>query len=147
METHTQSQQLVVFTIGGEQYALPISGVQEIIRYSDPRSAASADPSVRGILSLRGRIVPVLDIAGRLGVSSALSERSKIVILEHETRALGVIVDDVDEVLTVEAEQLDEAPGADTTLIEAIAKLGDRLIVVLRAGTILGSVDPALAVA
>ncbi len=147
METHTESRQLVVFTLGGEPYALPITDVQEIIRYSEPRSAPSTDPLVRGVLNLRGRIVPVIDIAGRLGVSSTVSDHAKIVILEDDLRATGVIVDDVDEVLTIEPDELDEAPGADTTLIESIAKLGERLIVVLRPGTMLATANTSLAAA
>lgn len=60
--------QLVIFKLGGEEYALPIKHVQEIIRYTQPRSVASAEPWVRGVLSLRGHIVPVYDLADRLVV-------------------------------------------------------------------------------
>ena len=57
---------MVAFTLGGEQYALPIKQVQEIIRYQEPRSVASNDYSVQGVISLRGQIVPVHDLASRL---------------------------------------------------------------------------------
>jgi purine-binding chemotaxis protein CheW len=68
MSDQTHARQLVVFTRGAEQYALPIQQVQEIIRYRQPRSVASNDDSVRGVISLRGRMVPVHDLAGRLVV-------------------------------------------------------------------------------
>ncbi|HTU84983.1 MAG TPA: chemotaxis protein CheW [Solirubrobacteraceae bacterium] len=138
-------RQLVVFTLGTEQYALPIQQVHEIIRYAEPRSVASRADWVRGVISLRGRIVPVYDLASRLGLQSELTEQTKIVIVEVGSETAGVIVDGVEEVLTVEDEQLQEAPGADTTLIESIAKIGDRLVVLLKASAVLSAPDLALA--
>jgi purine-binding chemotaxis protein CheW len=145
MAEETNANQLVVFTLGEEQYALPIKQVQEIIRYTQPRSVASTDYWVRGVLNLRGRIVPVYDLAARLGVSSELGEETKIVIVETGAQTVGVIVDGVDEVLTVEEQQLDKAPGADPELVDAIAKIGDRLIVLLNPTTLFGTLDLAAA--
>jgi purine-binding chemotaxis protein CheW len=136
MSEETQARQLVVFTLGAEHYALPIQQVHEIIRYSQPRSVASRADWVRGVISLRGRIVPVYDLAAHLGVTSELSEETKIVIVETETETAGVIVDDVEEVLTVEDHQIEAVPGADGTLIESIAKVGDRLVVLLKPNAI-----------
>lgn len=138
-------RQLVVFTLGTEQYALPIQQVHEIIRYSEPRSVASRADWVRGVISLRGRIVPVYDLAARLGLPSELSEHTKIVIVEAGSETAGVIVDGVEEVLTVKDEELQEAPGADTTLIDSIAKIGDRLVVLLKTSAIFSGPDLALA--
>jgi purine-binding chemotaxis protein CheW len=136
MPDETQARQLVVFTLGSEQYALPIQQVHEIIRYTQPRSVAARDAWVRGVISLRGRIVPVYDLAARLGVSSELTEQTKIVIVEAGDETAGVIVDDVEEVMTVEDRQIEEIPGADATLIDSIAKIGDRLVVLLKSSTI-----------
>ena len=110
-QTRTEPRQLVVFTLGAEQYALPIKQVKEIIRYTQPRSVASNDYSVQGVISLRGQIVPVYDLASRLGASSELGEHSKIVIVETAEQTVGVIVDAVDEVLTVEDDQLEASPA------------------------------------
>src|ERR1700761_488118 len=131
-------RQLVVFTLGIEQYALPIQQVHEIIRYSEPRSVASRVPWVRGVISLRGRILPVFDLASRLGVACDPGAHAKIVIVEAGEESAGLIVDGVEEVLTVLEEQIEEVPGADTTLIESIAKIGDRLIVLPKSSTIFG---------
>jgi purine-binding chemotaxis protein CheW len=136
MSEETQARQLVVFTLGAEHYALPIQTVHEIIRYTEPRSVASRAHWVRGVISLRGRIVPVYDLAAHLGVTSELSEQTKIVIVETEDETAGVIVDDVDEVLTIEDAQIEEVPGADGALIDSIAKVGDRLVVLLKPGAI-----------
>lgn len=139
MSDETHARQLVVFTLGSEQYALPIEQVHEIIRYDEPRSVASPIAWVRGVISLRGRIVPVYDLAARLGLESELSEATKIVIVESGDETAGVIVDEVEEVLTVEDTDFEEVPGADTELVESIAKLGDRLVVLLKPSTIFGS--------
>ncbi len=145
MPDATNSRQLVVFTLGSEHYALPIHQVHEIIRYSEPRSVASRADWVRGVISLRGRIVPVYDLATRLGVPSELTEETKIVIVEAGSETAGVIVDGVEEVLTVQDEQLQEAPGADTTLIDSIAKVDSRLVVLLKPSAIFSEPDVALA--
>lgn len=145
MPDASNPRQLVVFTLGTEHYALGIQQVHEIIRYSEPRSVASRVDWVRGVISLRGRIVPVYDLAARLGVPSELTEQTKIVIVEAGNETAGVIVDGVEEVLTVEDEHMQDAPGADTTLIDSIAKIGNRLVVLLKAGAIFA--DPELPVA
>jgi purine-binding chemotaxis protein CheW len=139
MSEATTARQIVVFTLGSEHYALPIQEVHEIIRYTEPRSVASRADWVRGVISLRGRIVPVYDVAARLGISSELTEDTKIVIVAAGSETAGVIVDSVEEVLTVEKNQFEEAPGADTTLIESIARVGERLIVLLTLNTIFAS--------
>ncbi|MGO9899446.1 MAG: chemotaxis protein CheW, partial [Solirubrobacteraceae bacterium] len=129
----------------GEQYALPIQQVQEIIRYTQPRPVASSDQWVRGVLNLRGKIVPVYDLAARLGVATEVSEQSKIVIVEAGSETTGVIVDEVDEVLTVEAQQFEQAPSADPTLVDSIVKVGERLVVLLAPATIFPDVELAAA--
>src|SRR5262245_6544979 len=101
MSTSDSTRQLVIFSLGEEEYALPITRVQEIIRYTEPRGVASPVAWVRGVINLRGKIVPVCDLALRLGLPSDRREGAKIVIVETETGTAGVIVDDVDEVLTV----------------------------------------------
>ena len=145
MTDHSNSRQLVVFNLGCEQYALPIHQVHEIIRYSEPRAVASRAAWVRGVISLRGRIVPVFDLAARLGVESEMSEHAKIVIVESADDTAGVIVDSVEEVLTVTNDQIEAVPGADMTLIDAIAKIGERLVVLLTPTTILDGAEPAAA--
>jgi purine-binding chemotaxis protein CheW len=136
MSEQANHQQLVVFTLGTEHYALPIQAVNEIIRYAEPRSVASRTDWVRGVISLRGRIVPVYDVAARLGITSELTEQSKIVIVEAGAETAGVIVDTVEEVLTVSNDQIEEAPGADSSMIEAIVRIDERLIVLLTLSTI-----------
>ncbi len=145
MSEQADQRQLVVFTLGAEHYALPIQSVHEIIRYAEPRSVASRTDWVRGVISLRGRIVPVYDVAARIGIASELSEDSKIVIVEAGTETAGVIVDSVEEVLTVSDDQIEAAPGADSTMIESIVRIDDRLVVLLTLATIFESAELAFA--
>jgi purine-binding chemotaxis protein CheW len=128
--SNDSTMQLVVFSLGEEEYALPITHVQEIIRYTEPRGVASQTPWVKGVISLRGKIVPVYDLASRLGLDCS-GVASKIVMVESGDQMAGVIVGDVEEVLTLTHEDLDEVPAAGAACIQAIAKVGDRLVVLL----------------
>jgi purine-binding chemotaxis protein CheW len=124
-------QQLVVFSLGTEEYGLPITQVQEIIRYSQPRTIPSSPLSVRGVINLRGKIIPVCDLKQRLALDAGDSAESKIVIVEAGSVTAGLVVDEVEEVLTVEDDQLEDAPTSDGGYISAVAKVGDRLLVLL----------------
>ena len=128
----TSSQQLVVFSLGTEEYALPIGTVSEIIRFTEPRTVASEAAWIRGVIGLRGKIIPIFDLAARMALG-ADSEPGKIVIVETGTGQVGVMVDEVEEVLTVSAAQLEPVPTANTESIEAIAKIEDRLVILLNA--------------
>ncbi|HEY0343587.1 MAG TPA: chemotaxis protein CheW [Solirubrobacteraceae bacterium] len=128
--SHDSNLQLVVFSLGEEEYALPITHVQEIIRYTEPRGVASQTPWIKGVISLRGKIVPVYDLASRLGLQTS-TDAYKIVIVESGDDMAGVVVGDVEEVLTVTSADLDEVPAAGAACIQAIAKVGDRLVVLL----------------
>ena len=124
------SDQLVVFLLGGERYGVPIDKVQEIIRYSATRSVASDDPRTRGVINLRGRIIPVLDLSSSLGVGRSESGAGNIVIVEAGSAILGILVDEVDEVLSISGDQIEDLPSA-SGCRGRIAKTDDGMIVVL----------------
>jgi purine-binding chemotaxis protein CheW len=125
------AQQLVVFSLGSEEYALPIGSVHEIIRYTEPRTVASDAAWIRGVIGLRGKIIPIFDLASRMELETVDSEPGKIVIVESGNGQVGVMVDEVEEVLTVTGEQLEDVPSANSDSIEAIAKIEDRLVILL----------------
>jgi purine-binding chemotaxis protein CheW len=127
----TTSQQLVVFSLGSEEYALPIGSVHEIIRFTEPRTVASEAAWIRGVIGLRGKIIPIFDLASRMALDITESEAGKIVIVESGTGQVGVMVDEVEEVLTVSSDQLEDVPSANSDSIEAIAKIEDRLVILL----------------
>jgi purine-binding chemotaxis protein CheW len=137
MPVATDTRQLVVCALGAEEYGLPIAQVREIVRYAEPRPVASELPWMRGVIGLRGRLVPVHDLAARLGI--AAGERSaptapppsaKLVIVEAGGEPVGLIVDDVLEVRTVAAEQIEPVPSGSGE----IARVGERLVLLLDAG-------------
>jgi purine-binding chemotaxis protein CheW len=133
------TRQLVVFRLAGEHYALPIASVIEIIRHTRPRSIVASDPWVRGVIGLRGKIIPIFDLAARFGLPAGEdAETDKIVIVDTATGPIGVTVEEVDEVLTITSDQVEPVPsgGADNGLDE-IVRLGDRLVILLDPTTLL----------
>ena len=127
----TTQHQIVVFRLGEEEYAFGVADVHEIIGPAAPRPVSSPDPWVRGIISLRGRIVPVLDLATRLGVEADTPADHKIVIIEAAGGVAGVVVDDVVGVLTVADAQIEELPVAADGGLAAVVNLGNRVIALL----------------
>jgi purine-binding chemotaxis protein CheW len=143
MSSAQLAQRLVVFSLGEEEYALPITQVQEIIRYTEPRAVASEAAWIRGVISLRGKIIPVCDLAARLGLGAERAGDANIVVVETSAGTAGVIVDEVQEVLSIEPDQLEAVPAGGTEIIEAICKIGDRLVVLLNAEGIFTGVQAA----
>jgi purine-binding chemotaxis protein CheW len=127
--------QLVVFALGDEEYGLPITQVQEIIRFSEPRTIPNPHAAIRGVINLRGRILPVCDLKFQLNVGSdeVTDEASKIVIVESHSGSAGLIVDGVNEVMTVTEDQLEPEAGSQDGYLNGIAKVDERLIVLLDA--------------
>jgi purine-binding chemotaxis protein CheW len=105
--------------------------VHEIIRFTEPRTVTSEVAWIRGVIGLRGKIIPIFDLAARMQLDGAGSEPGKIVIVETGTGQVGVMVDEVEEVLTVSSDQLEDVPTANSETIEAIAKIEDRLVILL----------------
>jgi purine-binding chemotaxis protein CheW len=125
-------RQLVVFSLSGQEYALPIRSVGEILNYTQPRSVVSSERGVRGVISLRGRIIPVFDLAERFLLPPATgSEPQKIAIVETSHGPAGVIVHGVDEVIAVMPDQFQSTPTGAPAGVESSVKLGDRLILVV----------------
>src|SRR5918999_4235568 len=137
--SETTAQQLVVFTLGSEEYALPIAAVHEIIRYTQPRAVSSDDAWINGVIGLRGKIIPIFDLAARMGLHQTGVEQGKIVIVESGSGQVGVMVNEVEEVLTVTSAQLEDVPSANRDSIEAIAKIGDRLVFLLNHDGLFGN--------
>ena len=134
---------LVVFILGGERYALPIEQVREIIRHQPPRRIAARVPWVAGVIGLRGAIVPVCEIAARIGARPARTDEPKIVVVDLRGGPAGVIVDGVDQVVEVPQERLRPVPPeVSGALVRAIATLDGELVMVLDAERVLAGVVP-----
>ena len=88
-----------------------------------------------------GEVVPVLDLGLRLGLAFEPGDEQKIVILEAESGTAGVVVDEVEEVLMVDDEQLDDLPGTGAEASDKVAKIDDRLVMLLDADRLLGGIE------
>jgi purine-binding chemotaxis protein CheW len=125
--------QAVVFVLGGDEYALPIGQVQEVINYTEPRSISSDVSWVRGVINLRGSTLPVCDLGARLGRPGDRAASGRIVVVQSDDGPAGLVVDDVREVLTIYPDQLEDLTVTRDPAITAIAKLGERLVVLVDA--------------
>jgi purine-binding chemotaxis protein CheW len=125
------ASQLVVFSLGVERYALPVVRLLEVVDHAELRPLPFADPSIEGVLSVRRELIPVCDLARRLQVSAPRADDSVIVIVKIATRTVGLTVDALEDVMTVDSGGLDAVPVADTELVQAITRLGEHLVVLL----------------
>lgn len=142
MSTIESTRQLVVFSLGAEEHALPITHVQEIIRYAEPSSVACAEPWLRGVIGLRGKIVPVVDLAPRLGPAADEGSR-KNVIVESAGRTAGVVVGEVAEVLAIDDARVETVPAAGAACLEGIVEVGERLVILLAPDALLPGAESA----
>jgi purine-binding chemotaxis protein CheW len=139
-ESNDATLQIVAFTVDGVEYAFRIAAVKEIIRYTEPQPTSSTLPWMRGVINLRGSIVPIIDLGTRLGRSTGeLDPKSaKILVLEDGASTVGAMVTTVDEVRTITTEQVQPAPnGAGSTYIEAVVTIEERLVMLLDATMLL----------
>jgi purine-binding chemotaxis protein CheW len=141
--------QYLTFVLGRETFAIAILGIREIIGYTPPTEVPLMPPQVRGVINLRGAVMPVVDLAARLGRTMApVTKRTCIVIAElgmnGERQMLGMVVDAVTEVLEVSAEDIEPPPSfggaVRTDFIEGIAKVDGHFVVILNTERML-SVD------
>lgn len=133
------ARQYLVFALGGETFAIDILYIKEIIEYGQITEVPMMPALVRGVINLRGAVVPVVDLAVRFGrPRTCVGRRSCIVILElavGEQQVLGVMVDAVNEVIEIAASDIEPAPTFGTRLradfIGGMGKLGGRFVVIL----------------
>ncbi len=128
--------QLVSFNIGNEEYAIDILKVQEINRMISITSIPNSPAFVEGVINLRGKVIPVISLRKRLNFADKKTDgNSRIIVVEVKSKTIGFIVDGVSEVLRIPA-SITEAPpqitgGINSKYITSIAKLEDRLIILL----------------
>ena len=134
--------QLAVFKVGGGEFAVDIMEIMEIIRPQKITKVPKSPAFVEGIINLRGRIVPVLEMRGRFGsAASGNPKHARIIIVKAEDSLFGVVVDEVSEVMYLSRDLIDRTPdvvkGADAEYIKNVGKVGDRLILILDTGKLL----------
>jgi purine-binding chemotaxis protein CheW len=146
--------QYLAFTMGGETFAMGIRAIKEVIQFDGLTQVPLVPPFVLGVINLRGAVVPVIDLFQRFGRPSIpVSRRTCVVILEvtgEETAVLGVMVDNVSEVLEIAASEIEPAPafGSDirADFLQGVGKVGGKFVLLLDANQVL-SVDEMSALA
>mgnify|MGYP001766717603 CR=1 FL=1 len=144
-EQKQQEYQLVVFTLGDEEFGVDISQVREIVRVVQITYLPKAPTFIEGVVNLRGQVLAVIDLSKRLGVpSKERSETTRIIVVEVGDNTVGMIVDSVSEVLRLSSDFVEDVPSLVETevpehYIRGIGKLKDRLLVFLDLNTILSS--------
>ncbi len=141
--TASEELQLVIFRLAKEEYGLPITKVQEINRLVPITKLPQTPSFMEGIINLRGRVIPVIDLRKRFQLAAAeRSEDNRIIIVEVNGQTVGVIVDAVTEVVRLAAGSIEPPPPAfiiDAQYIHGVGKLDDRLLILLDIDRILTS--------
>ena len=142
-------EQYLAFTLGGETFAMDIRSIREVIQFGGITEVPLMPPFIRGVINLRGSVVPVIDLSVRFNrPGTAVAHRTCIVILElsqgEGTAELGVMVDNVSEVLSIGESEIEPAPAFGSEIrsefIAGVAKVGDRFVILLDVNHVL-SVD------
>jgi len=147
------SGEFLTFRLGAEEYGIEILRVQEIRSFEPPTRIAHAPPYVKGVVNLRGTIVPIVDLRMLLGCDSAETNSFTVVIvLNVRGRVVGAVVDSVSDVLELSAEQIKPTPAmsatVDASYITGIGSLkaegGERMLILLDIESLMASPEVGL---
>ncbi|MFC3058148.1 chemotaxis protein CheW [Paenirhodobacter populi] len=136
------TMELLSFRLGADEYCLDIMSVREIRGWSRPTPLPHAAPHMRGVLNLRGTILPIVDLSIRLGMAGVSGDpRNVFIVVGHGGLLTGLLVDSVSDILTVPRSDLHPPPDiahyADQTFIGALAVIGGRMIRLLNLAAVL----------
>ncbi len=141
-EKSLSSTQLVSFTVGKEYYGVHIEEVQEIIRMPEITHLPQTEEYIKGIINLRGNIIPIIDMRTRFHMESLnYSEITRVIVLSIQNKLVGIIVDSVSKVLELADKDIEDAPeiihGLAKEYIEGVGKLDEKMIIILKADKVL----------
>jgi purine-binding chemotaxis protein CheW len=143
------AQEYLTFTLGPEEYAIDILKVQEIRGYEQPTTIANAPAFIKGVINLRGTIVPVVDLRIKFQVGKAeYTPFTVVIILNIAARVVGIVVDGVSDVTSLRPDQIRSAPEfaatVDTKYIQGLGTLDGRMLIVVDIARLLLSSEMAL---
>jgi purine-binding chemotaxis protein CheW len=138
--------QLVTFKLGNEEYAVDILKVQEINRMKEITRVPNTPAYVEGVINLRGKVIPVVNLRSKFSLTERENDiQSRIMIMDIQGITMGLVVDAVSEVLRIPSNIVEPTPqmasNISTEYIKGIAKLEDRLIILLDMDMLVGKVD------
>ena len=141
--------EFLTFRLGDEEYGIDILRVQEIRSYESPTRIANAPPFIKGVVNLRGVIVPIVDLRLKLGCDNANYDSFTVVIvLNVKGRVVGAVVDAVSDVLQLSKDAVKAAPelssSVDTSFITGIGNVGERMLILMDIERFMSSADMGL---
>ncbi len=147
--TANQAAEFLAFTLGQEEYGIDIQKVSEIRSYENPTRIASAPDYVKGVINLRGLIVPIIDMRVRFQLGEPTYGPFTVVIILHiGSRTVGIVVDAVSDVTTLQPEQIKPAPdisgSMNTEYITGLGTIEDRMLILVDIERLMSSADMGL---
>jgi purine-binding chemotaxis protein CheW len=147
----TDSRQYLTLRLGEEEYAIDIMRVQEIRSYEEPTRMVNSPDFIKGVVNLRGVIVPIADLRLKLRVEKAeYNDFTVVIILNILGTVVGAVVDSVADVLTIESDAIKPAPqfdaGMDSRFIVGLVKAGERTLIVMNVETLLSNAELGIVV-
>lgn len=148
-----EQNQYLTFQLGGEMFAIGILNIKEIIEYGSLTEVPMMPGFIRGVINLRGAVVPVVDLSARFGRKrTEVTRRTCIVIIEVETddekHDVGLVVDSVSEVLEIAAGEIEAAPSFGTKIradfIHGMGKVNGKFVIILSVNSVLSLDDLAI---
>ncbi len=148
-ESNTKVCEYLTFRLDREEYGIDILKVQEIRGYEPPTRIANAPPFIKGVVNLRGTIVPIVDMRLKFNCANAkYDDFTVVIILNLHQRIVGIVVDSVSDVMGLVAEQMRSAPDIESIIdsgaIIGLGSLGDRMLILLDIEKLMSGVEMGL---
>lgn len=144
-QIRSKDMQVVIFSLGGEEYSVDISIVREIIRVVDLTRIPKLPEFIEGVINLRGQITTVIDLRKRFEMEPVVNDNNRIIIVDLKGEPIGIIVDSVSEVMTVPPGQIDDMPSIKHArtqeYLKGICKVDDRILILLDLDKILTELE------
>ena len=143
------SREYLTFRLGQEEYGIDILKVQEIRGYEKPTRIANAPEFIKGVVNLRGTIVPIVDMRLKFRCAKADYDAFTVVIILHlRSRVVGIVVDSVSDVMELQPESVKAAPeldsGIDSSSVVGLGSVGDRMLILLDIEKLMSGADMGL---
>ncbi len=137
-----EGKQVISFTVGEEEYGVELNHVKEVIRMSDITRLPDVPSYVRGLINLRGAVIPIIDLREKMGLEpTEATPLTRIIVVEVNSSVIGMVVDSASQVLRLQTEEPEPPPpsfgGASQEYITAVGKLKRGLIVLMDVGRLL----------
>ncbi|MEW6541207.1 MAG: chemotaxis protein CheW [Bacillota bacterium] len=143
MGSTVANEQLVIFDLGGQKYAIPVLNTQEIIKMIDITPIPRSDSFIEGVINLRGRIVPIINLSKRLDLARSQATRdTRIIVVEHNETSVGMIVDRVQEVGRYNRDEIEKSESVmkENEFVGGVVKKDNALWLLLRLEKVLPNV-------